>query len=251
MAEYEEYLERIDKFLVRENYNIGLGFKDGFIFYRCLAREIFPLLYDPFAEITNFAGAGNIDMPSGTYITAKELPSTTLSTTNIFRIDYADHMYQVFYGFSPGICRIFPAYPRETEINQLDEGLHTTSYPIFGFVDGFESPMPKPSPRTQFFVPRGPLVGFAFYNYGPYNIKPMIRFIIQRLKVQAIKDPDLVQKIIDRRVECTFTSVGGLDNPWGTSKKQYEDWWGVDPISLLATKDEIAAALSPPGASGA
>jgi len=243
MVEYEDFYERIDKKLVKENWNIGLGFKDGYIFYRATHLELFPLLYDLFAEITDFAGAGTVEMTAAQYITAKELKSDTLATTNIFRVKEKDHLYQLFYGVCPSVCRVFPAYPRETEINQLDEGLHTTTYTIFGFIDGFESPLNKPSPRSQVFVPYGPLIGFAFNNYAPYSIKPMMKFAVNRLKVETIKDVDLIMKILQRRVECTFATIGGIDNPWGTSKSNYKDWWDVLPVSLLATRDEVASAV--------
>jgi len=245
MTEFEDYLERIDKAkaLVEENFNVGLGFKDGFIFFRTIHRETFPLLYDLFAEISDFAGAGAVEMTAGQYITPKELKSDTLAAPNIFKVDEKDHLYQLFYGISPGVCRVFPAYPRETEINQLDVGLHTSTYTIFGFIDGFESPFNKPSPRSRLFVPYGPLIGFAFYNYAPYTIKPMMRFIVNRLKVQVITDVDLIMKMLQRRVECTFASIGGVANPWGTSKSNYKDWWGVQPVSLLATRDEVAQAV--------
>lgn len=241
--EYEDYLERIDKVIVRENHNIGLGFKDGYVFFRATHRELFPLLYDLFAEITDFAGAGTTSLAAATYLSAKELKSDTLTATNIFKVTEKDHLYQLFYGIAPSVCRVFPAYPRETEINQLDVGLHTSSYTIFGFIDGFESPVNKPSPRSQVFVPYGPLIGFAFYNYAPFAIKPMMRFIVNRLKVETIKDVDLIMKILQRRVECTLATIGGIGSPWGTSKENYKDWWGVQPVSLLASRDEVAQAV--------
>jgi len=243
MVEYEDYLERLDKVIVRENHNVGLGFKDGYVFFRATHRELFPLLYDLFAEISDFAGAGAVEMTAAQYITAKELKSDTLAATNIFKIDEKDHLYQLFFGVSPSVLRVFPAYPRETEINQLDVGLHIQTYNIFGFIDGFETPLNKPSPRSQLFVPYGPLIGFAFYNYAPYTIKPMMRFIVNRLKVEVITDVDLIMKILQRRVECTFATIGGIENPWGTSKANYQDWWNVQPVSLLATREEVAQAV--------
>ena len=246
MTDYEDYLERIDKVIVRENHNLALGFKDGYVFFRATHRELFPLFYDLFAEISGFAGAGTVEMTAGQYITVKELKSDTLASTNIFELSEKDHLYQLFYGLSPSVLRVFLAYPRETEINQLDEGLHTQSYTIFGFIDGFETPLNKPSPRSQIFVPYGPKIGFAFYNYAPYSIKPMMRFIVNRLKVKTITDVDLIMKILQRRVECTFATIGGMDNPWGTSKGpkgNYKEWWGVEPIDLLATRDEVASAV--------
>ena len=241
--EYEDYLVRIDKHIVKENYNVGCGFKDGWIFFRVTHRELYPLLYDLIAEIPDVFGAGVTEMAAGKYVTTVELKSDTLAATNIWKVTEKDHMYQLFYGMSPGVLRMFPAYPRETEINQLDVGLHLPTYPIFGFIDGFESPLDKPSPRSQLFIPYGPLVGWAFYNYAPYPIQPMIRFIVNRLKVETIKDVDLVMKILERRVECTFATIGGIDAPWGTSKENYKDWWGVLPVSLLATREEVARAL--------
>ena len=243
MTEFEEYLVRIDKQLVKENYNIGFGFRDGWIFFRVTHRELFPLLYDLIAEIPDVFGVGEINMPAGKYVTPKELKSDTLAATNIFAVKEKKHAYQLFYGMSPSVLRMFPAYPRETEINQLDVGLHLPTYPIFGFIDGFESPLDAPSPRSMLFVPYGPLIGWAFYNYAPYSIQPMIRFIVNRLKIETIKDPDLVMKILERRVECTFATIGGVDAPWGTSKENYREWWGVLPVPLLATREEVERAV--------
>lgn len=246
MNEYEDYLVRIDKHIVKENYNIGFGFKDGWVFFRVTHRELFPLLYDLIAEISDVFGVGETDMPAAKYVTPKELKSDTLAATNIFAVKEKKHAYQLFYGMSPSLFRMFPAYPRETEINQLDVGLHLPTYTIFGFIDGFESPLDAPSPRSMTFIPYGPLIGWAFYNYAPYAIQPMLRFIVNRLKIETIRDVDLVMKILQRRVECTFATVGGIDSPWGTSKSNYIDWWGVLPVRLLATRDEVATALMPP-----
>ena len=245
ILDYEDYYERLDKHLVKANYNIGLNFSEGYVFFRVARTSLLPYLYDPFAEITNFAGAGNIDMPSGTYITAKELPSVSLNSTNILKVDDQTHVYQVFFGVAPSVCRVFVAYPRETEINQIDEGIHTPAYPAFGFYDGFESPLNMPSPRTGRFIPYGPLMAFAFYNYAPYNIKPMLRFIINRMQVEPIKDARLIKAIIDRKVECTFASVGGVDSPYKEGPANIRKYWGVDALDLLATPQEIAAAVAP------
>ena len=160
-------------------------------------------------------------------------------------------MYQIFYGISPDICRIFLSYPRETAINQLDEGLHSSAYPIFGFIDGFESPFSLPSPRSGFFLPQGPLVAFAFYNPAPYSIKPMLRFAINRLQVEVIKNPDLISKIIERRVECTLAPIGGIGNPVSLGAASYKKNWGVQPIDLLASQAQITSALNPPDTQGA
>jgi hypothetical protein len=242
---FDDPLERLEKAIVKENHNIGLGFSEGYVFFRVVTRNIFPFLYDPFAEITNFGGAGAIDMASGLYITAKELPSTTLSSTNIFHIKQTNHINQIFFGISPGICRIFPAYPRQTEINQLDEGIHTSGYPIFGFIDGFESPIEKPSPRSMFFIPYGPLMAFAFYNPAPYNIKPMLQFIINRLNVKPITDVDMVMKILQGKIECRLATLGDIDGPYSEGGSNYRSYWNVDPIRLDATRAEIVTALTP------
>ena len=243
MAQYEDYLERIDKKIVQENYNLGLGFKEGYVFFRVTHRELFPLLYDLIAEMPDVFGAGVTEMAAKQYVSPKELKSDTLAATNIWSVEEEDHIYQLFCGMSPSVFRMFPAYPRETEINQLDIGLHLPTYTIFGFIDGFESPLDKPSPRSQVFIPYGPLIGWAMYNYAPYAIQPMMRFIVNRLKVEAITDPELVMKIVQRRVECSLTTIGGIDATWGTSKKNYKDWWGVLPVSLLDTPTEIARKL--------
>lgn len=240
-----EYLKRIEKKIIQENYLIGLGFSDGYVFFRAVRREIFPLLYDLFAEISDFAGTGTVDMAALQYISPKELKSDTLSATNILEVKEETHIYQTFYGLSPSATRVFTAYPRETEINQLDVGLHLPTYAIFGFLDGFESPIDEPSPRSINFIPRGPKLAFAFYNPTNNKIKPLMRFVINRLKVEVIKDVDLIMKILERRREATLATIGGIDG-WTPGAAQYQKWWGVQPIPLGAARDEVAAYLTAP-----
>jgi hypothetical protein len=243
MAEYEDYLERIRDYLLVENFLFGCGFKDGWIFFRVERRETFPYLYDLFAEIPDFAGAGRVAMDPGQYVTAKELKCDTLAATNIFLVKEKHHAYQIFYGVSPSETRVFPAYPVTTEINTLDVGAHLPSYPHFGFIDGFESPLDKPSPRSMLIIPYGPKIGFAFHNPSPNPIKPMMRFIINRLEVSVVKDVDLIMKILDRKIKVTLATIGGIDNPWGTAPSNYLDWWGVLPVRLGATRDEVERAV--------
>lgn len=242
-----EYLKRIEKKIIQENYLIGLGFSDGYVFFRASRREIFPLLYDLFAEISDFAGVGKVDMAALQYIPPKELKSDTLAATNILEVKDETHIYQTFWGITPSATRVFTAYPRETEINQLDVGLHLPTYTIFGFLDGFESPIDSPSPRSMLFLPIGPKIAFAFYNPTNNKIKPLMRWIVNRLKVKVIRDADLIMKILERRREATLATIGGI-NGWTPGEAKYKDWWGVQPIPLDATRDEVAAYVS--GAAG-
>lgn len=241
-----EYLKRIEKKIIQENFLLGLGFSDGYVFFRAVRREIFPLLYDLFDEISDFAGAGEVDMSALQYISPKELKSDTLAATNILEVKDETHIYQLFWGISPAATRVFPAYPRETEINQLDVGLHLPTYTIFGFLDGFESPIDEPSPRSMLFIPRGPKIAFAFYNPTNNKIKPLMRFVINRLKVEVIKDADLITKILEDRRKATLATIGGIDG-WSPGAAKYKDWWEVQPIPLSATKDEVVAYLSAGG----
>jgi len=242
-VEYEDYLIRLEKHLVRENYNIGLGFKDGWVFFKAVHREIFHLLYDIIAEMSTVFATGLTSMAAGEYVKPIEFKSDTLSATNIWAVKDKKHMYQLFYGVSPGPFRMYPAYPRATEINQLEVGMRTESYLDWGFVDGIESPLDAPSPRSQMFIPYGPLVGWAMKNAAPYAIQPLVRYVVNRLVVEPIKDPDLVMKFLEGRVEFARGTLGGIDNLWATTPVNYRDWWGVQPVSLLAKKDEVEAAL--------
>ena len=247
-CEFEDYLIRIDKHLVRENYNIGMGFSSGWVFFKVQRRETFHYLYDLIAEIPTIFNTAlvpaAIDMASLQYVTALELPSASLgNTTNIFTLSNKKHAYQIFYGVSPSVLRVFPAYPRGTEINELDAGMHTQTYPVFGSVEGFESPLNAPSPRSMLFIPYSALLGFAFHNPAPYNIQPLLRFIVNRLEIEPINDPEYVMKILENRVECTKATLGGIDNPFTVNNAQFKEWWGVLPVKLGANRNEVDKAV--------
>jgi len=241
--EFEDYLVRIDKHVVKENYNMGLGFFDGWIFFKVNRREIYPLLYDIIAEMPTVFATGVTSMAAGEYVKPIEFKSDTLEATNIWAVSDKKHAYQLFYGVSPGLFRMYPAYPRATEINQLEVGMRLENYLDWGFVDGIESPLDAPSPRSQMFIPYGPKVGWAMKNAAPYAIQPLIRYIVNRLEIEPINDPDLVMKILENRVECTKATLGGLDNPYKESKDNYKQWWGVMPVNFTASRRQVELAL--------
>ncbi|MEM2905005.1 MAG: hypothetical protein QW587_04620 [Candidatus Bathyarchaeia archaeon] len=232
-------LSRVDKVQVKENYLIALGFRDGFVFLRSSSREHFTYLYDPFYEITDFAGAGATSMAAGQWIAGRRLGSITLNRDNVLEQDNKEHLYEVYTAMSPAELFIYPYVPIETQINNLDIANWSSAYPWFGFWRGGDSPIDYPSPDTRLFIPEDLVVGFGFYNSGPNPIKPLLQFYINRLKITPIRDVDLIQKIIERRVECTWATVGGIEG----APYDPRSHWDVDAIKLDADRARIAAAV--------
>lgn len=248
---FEIDLSRIEDHILKPNYLLMLGFPTGWVPLRVLYSD--PLqfyVYDPIAE-----GAMATPVPPAISINGifnlGWQPPTRFSSVNILgrpqnvlRVENVDELYQVFIGISPPMLRIYKQVPPGTSIATLDvaPGGWSQSYNQFGWIDGRESPFHAPSPRSEIIIPPRLDIAFAMANPTPEPMYPLFNIVLNRMKISVVRDADLVDKMLNRRVYVEYYNVGGLEMP--ATAFNVENVYNIKPISLDMTKDEIARALA-------
>jgi hypothetical protein len=221
-------LSRVEHLFLKENYLLGLGFPDGFIFARIARREVVTYLYDEVSAVA-----------ADTWVSSAQQGISARNIENAFRVPTAkDHVLQLFYGIAPSALRTYLGYPVETPQSNLDVAARLEKSD-FGYVDGFTSPLNHPAPESEVWIPYRLNAGWAFYNPTNDSISPLLKFIVLRYSVEYIRNIDLIRRILDRRVECRLATLGGLSS----YTYPYRENLGLDPIKLSATDEQIREAV--------
>jgi len=245
-SEYEVDLSRIEGHILKPNYLLMLGFPTGWVPLRVIAAD--PLQYYIYDPIKEGAIPGPIPAASSTDgITGLGFQTPVLfgsknitgSPPNVFRVTASDELYQLFFGVKPTYTRVYREIPKGVAQSNIDIQTWSSAYNQYGWIDGRESPFRSPSPRSELIIPPEFDVGWGFVNPTPEAISPLFNFVLNRIKVAVILDPELVVKILERKVYVEFNYVGGLSNYSYSFKKYYS----ITPIQLNMTKDEVARAL--------
>jgi len=228
----------IEDLTLLENYLVALNFPDkGIVPFRIETRE--QLIYNPYtvkysSTVTRFA--------ADTWKDSNKLGHPTdTSIDNLFEVDSKLRLYQLFFGIKGGDIRAYPTYPSGIPRRSLDIK-SISSKADFGYIDGNMSPYNDPKPVSETWVPKDLDIGFAWYNRGSVAQTIVTKWIVNMYGVKIIKDIDLVEKILKRKGEganCRIVTLGGLD-PFIYNTNGV---WGVSPIKLEATREEIKAAL--------
>jgi hypothetical protein len=243
-------LSRIEDRILQPNYLLMLGFPDGWVPLRILyADPLFYFVYDPIAEgamtgpipaavsTNGITGLGWQDPIrfSSSYIPGRPDNVLRLGTSNI------GQLIQTFIGISPKMLRLYRQVPMGTNVASLPSvpNAWSSTYNQMGWIDGRESPFSAPSPRSEMIIPPMLDVAFAMANPTPEPMNPLFLLVINRVSAGVIGDVDLIEKMLSRRVYVKYYNVGGL-NQYTYDVKSY---YGITPIQLNATKQDIANAL--------
>ena len=210
-------MSRIRDMFLKENYLLGLGFKQGYLFFRVERREIFSYLYDERDEIA--ADTYNTEEQWG--ISARNIQNAFLVPTN------AGHILQIFRGLAPSAYKTYLGVPYTTPQHNLDTAARL-SKSDFGYLSGWESPLNYPSPESEVWIPYRLDVGFAEHNPLNDTIYPLIKFVIVRYDVSPLIDIDLVMKILERKTECRLATIGGLTD----FDYHFKEYYNKLPIRL-------------------
>ena len=252
-------LSRIEDTIWRENYLVLLGFPAaapyyrGYIPLRVMAREQFYFMYDPLqegqitAKIPAAAGANGINdlgfvkpaLPGSSFLTGKPF--------DVFYIKNSSHLYQLFLGVSPSPIRIFKELPATVGQNNLDIDTWAASKLQFGYFDGFDTPLLAPTPRGEIVIPPTMDIAWGYGNPIEESVSPLLLFVVNRLQVGVVTDPDLVERMLSSKVPVSIRTIGGLTTyPYST-----KDVYGIEPMPLGATRDDVEsflAGVAPPRA---
>ncbi len=225
-------ISRIEPQFIKENQLVGLGFPDqGYVFFRINGIE--EVIYDNYTESPGAIAAN-------TYEDAARLPISEFSIDNLLRVEYCDHLYQVFMGWQPGGIRRYLAYPYESLRGSIDVKRVYTKSP-FGYIEGFESPPNQPSPKTELWIPKDIDAGFAWWNPLSTSETVQIDMLIRRLDVSVLRDSDTVERILKGSQPCKLKSIAGISGTMDYDSRRLLD---VGYVQLDATRPEIDAALA-------
>lgn len=225
----------IDELQLLENYLLALNFPDkGIVPFRILTKE--QIVWDPY--VVNYSSTTTQFPADGWKDSAKIGHPTDTSVDNILEIDTKLRLYQLFYGIRQSDVRAYLSYPEGKTRRSIDAKA-VSSRADFGFVDGSMSPYDDPKPVSEVWIPKDLDIGFSWYNRASVEQEISVKWIMNMYGVELIRDVDLVEKMIRRKVECRIATLGGVDSFIYDTKTV----WGVNPIQLTATPEEIAAAL--------
>jgi hypothetical protein len=243
-------LSRVEAASFKENYLLMLGFPNGYVPLRVIAREHFIYMYDPLNEgqILGPVAAATIGYSANGisdlgYVQPQRLPSrhATGQPIDIFQIDmnHTDEMYQLFFGIAPSAIRVFINEPASTGQNNLVSFSWGPNNMAFGYIDGYISPLENPSPASEILVPPNMEFALGYANPLPNPVVPLLLFYVNRLKVNVVRDVQLVMKMLDGRVPVAIRTVGGLSS----YTYKVNDVYKINPIALGSTEAEVRAAL--------
>lgn len=218
--------------LLEENYLLALYFPTkGIVPLRILQRDVSNYLYNEVGIIA-----------SDEYKTYARLPISAENIDNLLVSKHKDVVLQLFYGIRPAVIRSYLGYPLEQSRRNLEVRVVPTKS-RFGYVDGFQSPLGKPSIESETWIPYNIEVGFAWYNPSPESEYIHTLLNINRYKVSVLRNPGIISKVLDGTQRCRIATLGGLEPVDFNFREVYD----VDPIPLEATAREIQSAVKTGG----
>lgn len=178
--------------IIPENSILQLIFPEqGFVHLRVFNKEIIPYHYNDLATI----------QPRSSDVTsAQRLGISQFNLANAIAINYDLHLYQMFYGISPGIIRARTGYPLETLMRSIDVRQNTTTGD-FGYIDGFMSPLSKPNPITEMIIPPNLDVGYVFENPDTVSRRPLLSWLLVNYRVGVITNANLIYNIMAGKLD--------------------------------------------------
>ena len=225
----------IEDLRLKENWLVALNFPNkGIVPFRVLGVE--QNQFSPY--LVKYSTTQEEFGPDQWKDAAKIPHPADSSIDNIFEVKQADILYQLFYGIQGVDRRAYLQYPSGKPRRNLSvKAVYMKA--DYGYIDGRMSPYNDPKPCSEIWVPRNVDIAFSWYNTAPVSQRIITKWIINMYRVQVVRDVDLVDKIINRKIECRIVTLGGIE------QFQYEPSavWGVNPVTLTDTKKEIAEAL--------
>jgi len=238
--------------LQKDDYFVtNFGDSAGSVPFVVRRATVFPLPYDPVKQGVlggQMVQAGGT--PSGSQVAAFldnqlfALSSTVTSiagVTDIFQIQQNYEVLQVWFGVAPRQLRVWAKQPYGQFVGVLDNNVNPSStYPDVGFIHGFDSPFSRPNKETELTIFRNLSVNWALYNPGPWPINPRFLFVINRMFVRPVTDPQLALALLQRRLPAHHTSVG---NPQNSVPFDSDSYGKVKPIPKEVLDLSVADAV--------
>lgn len=225
----------IEDLTLLENYFLALNFPgSGIVPFRVLARE--QIVWDPY--VIEYSSTESVFEADGWKDSSKIGHPTDTTVDSIFELTNSNHLMQLFCGIQHADVRAYLTYPEGKTRRNLDVK-SVSRKADFGFVDGSMSPYNDPQPVSEVWIPKSLDIGYSWYNRASVEQDVIVKWIINLYDVEILKNVDMVEKILNRRVECRIATLGGVDS----FRYNVEGVFGVNPIPFGAGKDAISEAL--------
>jgi len=234
-------LSNIEDLFLLENYLLGLVFPaKGYVFFHIERIEDYEYVYDRILDVATLTTAGQISADE--HLSAVRLLDS--EANDILEVEEKDHLYHIFYGINPSRLKTY-WYFTKTVARGAPDVTSMVPKAKWGYIDGFKSPFDAPSIKTEKFIPYGEsMTAFAFHNPGTVPIRraddPMLKFEGKMYGVSVIKDVNLIEGILNRRVNARLATLGGLE----TFTYNVHEVYGVKPVPFMATRAEIEEAVA-------
>jgi len=218
-----------------ENYFLALNFpNEGIVPFRILARE--QIVWDPY--VVKYSNTTTPFPADGWKDSSKIGHPTDTSIDNIFEITDSSHIYQLMYGIRQSDVRAYLTYPEGKTRRNID-AKSVSAKSDFGYVDGQMSPYDNPKPVSEIWIPKDVSIGFSWYNRSSVSQTIVVKWLLNLYSVEVVHDVDVVEKILNRRMECRIATVGGIDS----MRYDISKVWGVEAIPFGSTREDINEAL--------
>ena len=250
---YDIDLTALDEEVIKETYIFALGFPNGqngadYVVLRCTLRpqNLNLWLYDPIQEgmlSSPIAAAQLQNGISGHTFVEPVLPSSNNMQTKpnfIFRNDNSGKrgiIYQLFFGISPEFLRVTLAQPFGTLQNALPIQTINSTYNQFGTINGWRTPLEKPTPDSMIWVPPNLNFALGFINDVPEAASPLIMWVINRIQYEVVTDPAVLEEVLNTRKYRALKTVGGISSFQYDIKANF----GVPPLQLGMSGNQIRA----------
>ena len=225
----------IEDLTLLENYFLALNFPGlGIVPFRVLARE--QIVWDPY--VIEFSSTTTPFEADGWKDSSKIGHPTDTTVDNLFELTDAGHLLQLFCGIQHSDVRAYLTYPEGKTRRNLDVK-SVSRKADFGFIDGAMSPYNDPKPVSEVWIPKALDVGYSWYNRASVEQYVNVKWVLNLYDVEILQNVDMVEKILNRKIECRIATLGGLDS----FRYNIPGVFGVTAIPFGASKDEIAEAL--------
>ena len=248
---YDIDLSALDDEIIRENYIFALGFptgvsSSGYVVLRCVLKPqaLNLWLYDPIAEGMLSATINPASLQNGitghTFIQAQLPSSKNLTTKASFIFENTQsgrigNIYQLFWGISPEFLRVVIQQPFGTTQNSLPIQAINGAYNQFGTIEGWRSPLSRPTADSMIWIPPRMEFGMGFINDVPETANPLLMWIINSIKYEVVTDPVILEEVLNTRKYRSIKTVGGVTG----FQYDIQQNFGVPPLKLGMSKAEI------------
>lgn len=122
-------------------------------------------------------------------------------------------LYQMVFGIDVGVY-IYVDFPQGTRRWGTDKKPKASSSNWeIGWIDNIKSEFESPSFVTEMFLSKGGSYEYPYlYAYNPTSrtLKPKLRFIQNRLELEAVTEDETIDKLEKKLIPYRFVTLGGI-----------------------------------------